>query len=229
MAGEAKVQLLPSPWPKDNLPPPTAALLSVASRRGLLAAAGPESVVIATTESVRKAFEGPQQGDGQLRPFQPQLTLSLGMRISQVAFTTDEIYLVLSAENGGGLAVYEVQSLLNGSQKAAFEMSTNSQSLRALVPNPTPEKGELLALATTDGKLMVANLKERNFAQLNGSPVLKENVSCISWSARGKQLVAGLGDGSAYQVTPEGVQKAEIPRPPSFDPNYHRKFSGNRL
>jgi nucleoporin NUP159 len=221
IAGEAKVRLLSSPWPKDNLPPPTASLMSVATKKGLIAAAGPESVIIATTESIRNAYEGPRTGDGQIRPFQAQLTLSLGIRVSQVAFTADEAYLILSAEIGGGLAVYEVQSLMNGSQVSAFEMSTNSESLGALVPNPTPEKGELLAIVTTDGKLMIADLKERSFISGANGQVLKDGVSCISWSVKGKQVVAGLADGSAFQMTPEGVAKAQIPRPPNVDASHH--------
>ncbi|KAI9736879.1 MAG: hypothetical protein M1818_005930 [Claussenomyces sp. TS43310] len=221
VAGEAKVQLLPSPWPTDNLPPPTASLLSVASQKGLVAAAGPDAVVIATTDSVRKAFEGPKSGEGHVRAFQPPMTLPMPMRVSQVAFTADEHYLVLSAESGGGLAVYEVQSIINGSTTSAFELSTNSLSVRAIIPNPTQEKGELLALLTTDGKLMMANLKEKNFIAGSNGQILKEGVSCASWSTRGKQLLAGLGDGTAFQMTPEGEGKAEIPRPPNVDSNHH--------
>lgn len=143
------------------------------------------------------------------------------MRISQVAFTADETYLVLSAEDGGGLAVYEVQSLLGGSTQSVFEMSTNYSSLRALVPNPTSEKGELLALVTIDGKLMMANLKERAFVSGPNGQVLKESVSCVSWSPKGKQLVAGLGDGSVCQMTPEGLNRGEIPRAPGLDQNHY--------
>jgi len=149
------------------------------------------------------------------------------MRVSQVAFTADEDYLVISAETGGGLAVYEVQSLLNGSQASAFELPTNSQSLRALVPNPTPEKGELLALVTMDGNLLIADLKKRDFTRLpadSNNMVLKNNVSCISWSAKGKQLVAGLFDGSAYQMKPTGEHISDIPRPPGLEANYHCKL-----
>lgn len=199
--------------------------MSVASKRGLVAAAGPNAVVVATTHSVRKAFEGPRTDNTHNRAFQPQLSIPMTMRISQVAFTADENFLILSAQDGGGLAVYDVQSLLNGSTKSAFEMSTNSLSLRALIPNPTAEKGELLALVTTDGKLMIANLRERNFISGTNGQVLKDGVSCISWSARGKQLVAGLGDGTAYQMTPEGVGQAEIPRPPNVGPSHHGRLS----
>lgn len=221
IAGESKLQLLPSPWPGANLPPPTSSLMSIAPKKGLVAAAGPDCVILATTESIRKAYEGPRIGESHTRPFQAQLTLPMPMRLSQVTFTADETYLVLSAEVGGGLAVYEVQNLMNGSQTSSFEMSTNSAPLRAAVPNPTPEKGELLAIVTMDGKLMVANLKERNFISGATGQILKEGVSSISWSAKGKQLVAGLIDGSAFQMTPEGVAKAQIPRPPDVDSGYH--------
>lgn len=223
IAGEAKLQLLPSPWPMENLPPATSSLMSIAPQKGLVAAAGPDCVILATSESIRKAYETPRINEHQTRPFQAQLTLTMDMRISQVAFTADETYLVLSAEVGGGLAVYEVQNLMNGSQTSAFEMSTNSNPLRALVPNPTAEKGELLAIVTTDGKLMIANLKEKNFVSGANGQVLKDGVTCISWSAKGKQLVAGLADGSAFQMTPEGVAKAQLPRPPDVDPGHHGK------
>lgn len=215
LAGEAKVQLLSTPWPSEQLPPTTASLMSIASKRGLVAAAGPDAIILASTKSVRGAFEGKETGDNNLKPFQPELKLPMPMRISQLAFSADEAYLVLSAENGGGLAAYDVQALMGGSTQSAFELSTNSQPLRALIPNPTPEKGELIAIVTNDGNLMMANLKERNFVQGPNGQVLKDGVSCVSWSTKGKQLVAGLGNGGIYQMTPEGVGKADIPKPPN--------------
>ena len=202
--------------------------MSVASRRGLVAAAGPNAVILATTESVRKAFDGPSTRDSSLKPFQPQMQLPMPMRISQLAFSADESYLVLSAEVGGGLAVYDVQALLQGSTQSAFELSTNGQAVRALVPNPTPEKGELFAVVTADGILMMANLKQRSFVSGPNGQALKYEVSCVSWSTKGKQLVAGLADGTAYQMTPEGDSKGEIPRSPSVHGSHYgelRSFS----
>ncbi|KAM0305758.1 hypothetical protein HYE67_008297 [Fusarium culmorum] len=209
IAGDAKVRLT-TPW--ESLPSSTASLLSIASRKGLVAAAGPDQVVIATTESVRKAFEASQDGDTDIRNFEPQLKIPMPMRVSQLSFTADENYLILSAESGGGLAVYEVQSLLSGSTNSAFELSTNGETLRAMIPNPTPEKAELCAIVTNNGNLHMANLKERQIS----SP-LKNQVSCVSWSSKGKQLCAGLGDGTIFQMTPEGEGKGEIPRPPDMD------------
>ncbi|TAQ89806.1 hypothetical protein B7494_g1890 [Chlorociboria aeruginascens] len=221
LSGESKVQLLPSAWPSDNLPPPTSSLISIASHKGLVAAGGPDAVVVAKTESVRKAFEGPSSGDGNIKPFRPELKIPMPMRISQLAFSADESYLVLSAEEGGGLAVYDVQSLLQGSTQPAFELSTNGKALRALVPNPTAEKGELFAIVTVDGNLMMANLRERTFNTGPNGQILKGGVSCVSWSAKGKQLVAGLGDGTANRITPEGLDKGHIPKPPSVNGDYH--------
>ncbi|KFA80246.1 hypothetical protein S40288_04546 [Stachybotrys chartarum IBT 40288] len=208
LAGEAKVRLT-SPW--SPLPSPTASLLSVASRRSLVAAAGPDQVILATTEAVRKAFEQPRNGDSEIREFEPQLKLSMPMRISQLAFTADENYLILSAENGGGLAVYEVQSLLQGSTTPSFELPTNGEALRSVAPNPTPEKAELCAVVTQGGNLHMANLKDRSLS----SP-LKTQVSCVCWSSKGKQLCAGLGDGTISQLTPEGEGKGDIPKPPDL-------------
>ena len=206
MAGDAKIRLT-SPW--SSPPVETSTLLSVASRKGLVAAAGPDQVIIATTESVRNAFGTPKEGDSDVRSFEPQLRIPMPMRVSHLAFTADENHLVLSAENGGGLAVYDVQGLLQGSTSSSFELPTNGESLRSLIPNPTAEKGELCAVVTSNGTLYMANLKDRKL-----SNSLKTQVSCLSWSAKGKQLCAGMADGTIFQLTPEGEGKGEIPKPP---------------
>lgn len=178
--------------------------------------------MIATTDSVRQAYTG-SSGDRNLKAFTPQLSLDLGMRMSQVAFSADEEFLVLSAQDGGGLAVYEVAALMNGVTRSAFELSTNGLSLRHVTPNPTVEKAELLALVTVTGQVMIANLKSRELLSSGQGAVLKEGVSCVSWSPRGKQLVAGLGDGTCCQMTPEGEMKGEIPRPPNVGGDQHGK------
>lgn len=217
LAGDARLRLTSqwSPLPEEN-----ASLISIAPRQGLVAAAGPDAVVLASTEAVRKAFESPKDGDSEIRSFEPQLKLALPIRLCQLAFTADESYLILSAEQGGGLAVYQVQALQQGSTQTAFEIPTNGESLRALVPNPRPEKGELCAVVTKEGKLLMANMKDRNFISGPNGQILKDQVSCVAWSTKGKQLVAGLGDGTIQQMTPEGNIKAEIPRPPELNPSF---------
>ena len=145
--------------------------------------------------------------------------------MSQVAFSADESFLVLSAESGGGLAVYDVQSLMQGATDSAFQLTTNGNALRSLLPNPTPEKAEMFAAVSTNGQLLMANLKTREFLSGPQGQVLKDGVSCVSWSARGKQLIAGLGNGMCYQMTPEGEGKAELPRPPALDGDQHGSYS----
>lgn len=201
--------------------------MSIASNKGLLAAAGPDGVIIASTESVRKAFTAADSAVDNIKPFSPQLTLPMGMRISQVAFSADENFLVLSAENGGGLAVYDVTSIMQGNTQTAFELSTDGVALRALIPNPTPERAELFAAVTTNGDLMMANLKTQQFLSGTNGQVMKNGVSCLSWSTRGKQLVAGLGNGAGFQMTPEGEGKAEIPRPPGLDGDQHGRYANS--
>ncbi|KAI9803875.1 MAG: hypothetical protein M1825_001755 [Sarcosagium campestre] len=221
LGAERKLRLLDTPWPADSLPPPTSCLLSIASKKGLAAAACPDGLVISSTDAIRGKLISSDTSSDNIIPFEPQLKVPLPMRISQVAFSADEEYLVISAETGGGLAVYDVQALMQGTTQPAAEIPTDGVSLRALVPNPTPERAELFAVVMTNGSLMIANLKERRFVPGDSGPVLKQGVSCVSWSAKGKQLVAGLGDGTAFQLTPSGEGKAVIPRPPKLDGDQH--------
>lgn len=115
-------------------------------------------------------------------------------RVSQIAFTADEQYLLLSAETGGGLAVYNVDSLSKGLTQPEFELPTENETLRALIPNPMGDKAELVAIVTNNGNLLMANLKERIFVNGPNGPILKPQVSCAAWSSKGKQLVAGRAD-----------------------------------
>jgi len=216
ISGETKLRLLPTGWPASALPKPTSTLFGVASRQELVAAAGPDTLVIARTITVREAYDKDVPAENNIKPFTPELTIPIP-RISHLAFSSDESFLIICAEEGGGLQVYDVNGLKQGNTNPAFQLATNGVSIRALVPNPAPENGHIIALVLTDGKLMLADLKSRNFQAGKNGMVLREGVSCISWSVRGKQIVAGLGNGTALQLDPSGDVKAEIPRPPQLD------------
>lgn len=227
IAGDTKLQLV-SRW--SDPPLPTASLLSIAAHRGLVAAAGPDAVHIATTDAIRKTLTAESaadnNNDNDIRPFVPQTTIPMSLRVSQLAFSADEAFLVLSAETGGGLAVYDVPSLLSSgasAPQAAFELSTSGETLRALVPNPMADKAELCALVTANGNLLMADLRQRSLRNgPSGQPVLRTQVSCAAWSSKGKQIVAGLADGSVVQMTPDGQEKAHIPKPPKLGDYYGR-------
>jgi len=222
-AGDTKIQLLPSPWPVDALPSSTSSLFSIASQRGLVAAAGPNSLVIAETPAVRAAFDAKVAAPTNIKPFTPKHTFEVP-RLSHVAFTSNGDYLVICAENGGGLAVYNTQSISTGNKEPTFQIGTEGVPVRALAPNPAAELAHFVAVVLSGGQLMVANLQAKEFILgANNSKILKDGVSCVAWSVRGKQLVAGLGDGNAFQIDPSGNPKAVIAQPPQIGPNHHSK------
>lgn len=215
-ASKSKLRLFPSPWSTEQFPLTTASLLSIASGRGLLAAAGPESLVFATTDSVREALSNESKDKAK---FTPQATIKVP-RLSQVVFSSDESCLVISAEEGGGLAVYDTDGLLNGKTESAFQIPTNGVAVRQILANPAKENSHQFGLVLSNGQLLLADLKQRQLVNAaNGSPVFKENVSCACWSRLGKQIVAGLADGTAAQVDLQGNIKAVIPKPPQVSAN----------
>ena len=57
----------------------------------------------------------------------------------------------------------------------------------------------------------------------NQGQTLKTGFSCVSWSFKGKQLVAGLGDGSLYQMKPEGEGTGIVSKPPGTEGDEHGK------
>ena len=217
--GESKVQLLPSPWPAVNQPSPSSSLLSVASGKGLLAAAGPDAVYISSTQKVRDAFQLPPPEKSQTRPFQAEIILPYP-NSSHVTFSSDESVLVVSPSTGT-LVAFQVESLQGGRLEPALRVDTGGHGLRALVPNPVPESAELFAVITTNGDMMLLDLKTGGMKPGSEGNVLKSGVSCLSWSNRGKQLVAGLGDGAAVQLKPDGTVVANIPKSTSIPSDAH--------
>jgi nucleoporin NUP159 len=217
-SSKSKLRLLPAPWPTSRFPLTTASLLSVASGRGLLAAAGENALVIATTENVRQALNS-ESKDKTTANFTPQATIKVP-RLSQVVFSSDESCLVISAEEGGGLAVYETDGLLNGKTESAFQIPTNGVAVRQILANPSKDNSHQFGLVLSNGQLLLADLKQRQLVNgASGSPVFKENVSCACWSRLGKQIVVGLADGTAAQVDLQGNTKAVIPKPPQVAAN----------
>ena len=220
ISGDAKLRLLPTPWPSDALPPPSASLLAIAPTKGLLAAAGPDSLIFTTTDKVREALQAEVKADNNVKPFEPSTRVSTP-KLSQVAFSADENVLLVSAQENGGIIAYRSEALRNGQTNPELQISTDNTPLRALVANPASELAELVAAITTAGDLLIADLKLSQLKSGANGPVLRSGVSCVSWSNKGKQLVAGLADGNAVQMKPDGSVVAEIPRPGSVAANSH--------
>ncbi|PHH54608.1 Nucleoporin NUP159 [Ceratocystis fimbriata CBS 114723] len=208
LAGDAKVQLI-SAW--FDLPSSTASLLTIAPRKCLVAGAGPDAIIIVRTDTVRKAFESPSNDDSEARPVEPLVKIPVSAPISHLAFTSDEQYLLVASQHSSSVAVYETASLLGGGLSSAFELSISDVAVRILCPNVATEKAELCAVVTENGALHMLNLKSRSI-----SSALVSEVSCVAWSTKGKQLVAGKVNGTVQQMTPDGDIKAEIPCPDGF-------------
>ncbi|KAF2737949.1 hypothetical protein EJ04DRAFT_509906 [Polyplosphaeria fusca] len=214
IAGDKKLKLLPTPWPTDNLPPSSASLLSVASKRGLLAAASPNALVLVNTETARKAFERDADENNAISNFEPDGLISMP-QLRHVAFSSDEDFLVVSAESGGGLAVYSVDALKGGNTDLGQQIATDQIPIHALVPNPAPEFEKFFAVILESGRLVIADVAEGRLI-----PVHPEGVTSVSWSVKGKALVAGLGDGTIIQYHAEGKVMATIPRPPDVNASH---------
>ncbi|KAJ6028470.1 hypothetical protein N7540_004046 [Penicillium herquei] len=201
LSADANIRLLPTPWPEDALPSPTSSLLAVAQSKGLVVGAGPDALVVASADS-------------------PQTTIPLPARPTHVAFTADDEALILATENGSQISVFQTTALLQGNFQPATSIQTSGASIRALVPNPDLSS-TLVALVTVNGELLVADLKAGNLVSGANGPVLKNGVSSVAWSNKGKQLVAGLANGNAEAMTPEGVKKDSVPRPSDLEGDCH--------
>lgn len=203
-------------------PHPWASLLSVASTKGLLAVAGPDSLTIASTKQVRQKQYIPKRKDGasgdeKYLPITALNTLTVP-RLSHVAFTADESCLIIASEQGGGLAVYDTEALTRGGKDPAFELSTQNTGIRHLLPNPNKEAGtaHFVGVVLTNGQLVVADLQKREMVQGASGVVFHRDVVSACWSKKGKQIVVGRQDSTCAQIDPLGVVKAEIPAPPQL-------------
>lgn len=186
--------------------------------------AGPDCLSVASCDAVRNAISAPTDGKVKTKPFQPQATVPLPARPTHVAFASGDSALVVATESGSQLLVYETNSLFTGNAQPALSIPVNGTSFRAIAPNPaTPDVDEssLVALVTVGGELLIANLKAGQLLSGANGQIMKTGVSSVCWSNKGKQIVAGLADGTAHQITPAGDQKAIIPRPQDLEGECH--------
>lgn len=190
----------------------------------MIVGAGPNALVVASTESVRKAIEAPA-GEEKLKtkPFTPQTTIPLPTRPTHIAFTANDDALVLATENGTQISVFQTTELVQGNAQPAISVPTNGVTIRALATNPDPTSNfsNLVALVTANGELLMADLKAGNLVSGANGPVLRNGVSSVAWSNKGKQLVAGMADGTGDQMTPDGTKKDLIPRPTDLEGECH--------
>lgn len=216
--GPTKLKILPNPWPTDNVPPASVTLLSVTARSGLLAAAGPDTLIIASTEKVRKAFQEKAGEWDVISDFAPDASMPVP-KLRHVAFSCEGDFLVISAEDGGGLAVFDPQEILKKNLKPGNEIATDKQPIRALLPNPTPDLEHFFAAILDNGKLCLIDVVKGA-----SHTIREEGVVCASWSTKGKALAVGLKDGTGVLYLNDGSVKGVIPRPPSLNEGFTCKL-----
>lgn len=162
---------------------------------------------------MRKAYSGQADADNVITSFTSDITIPTP-RLRHVVFSSDEDFLVLTAESGGGLAVYNTESVLN-KKNPENQIGTDQISVRALVPNPNPQFGQYFAVILENGRLFVVDISDGKQVKLQ-----EENATCVAWSNRGKAVIAGQKDGSAVQYGMKGDVMATVPRPPDMDASY---------
>ncbi|RMZ80890.1 hypothetical protein DV737_g2735, partial [Chaetothyriales sp. CBS 132003] len=215
---ETQIRLLPEPWPADALPPPSASLLAVSSSQGILAAAGPNHLVLASTDRVRTALQSADDKKlHKIRAFEANMTIDKP-GLGHVVFSSTDDVLVVSSQDNGGLEAFQLSSLLDGNTQPKLTLSTHGAPLRALVPNPSLEKAGLVAAVTSNGDLLLADLAQGALipSDRSSTPAHLSGVSCVSWSNKGSQLVAGLANGTAndsffFIYTPTATDQGILP------------------
>lgn len=141
-----------------------------------------------------------------------------------MAFTASDEALILATENGSQISVFQTSDLVTGNAQPTISIPTNGVSLRALVPNPDPNS-TFVAMVTVNGELLMADLRAGSLVNGPNGPILKNSVSCVAWSTKGKQVIAGLADGTAAQMTPDGTLKGQVPRPSDLEGECHGELS----
>lgn len=214
---EKKARIFNIPWPSDSPPPPYASLLSIASAHGLYAAASPDALVIGKTQDLRKHIY--ENADDDIRVCAPIHTVPHS-RLAQVAFSSDESCLVVAEEKSSEVVAYISSQLAAHQSDAALRLSTNAP-IRVIAPNPDPGSARLFALVNADDQLLLADLQMKQLMPGPNGPVLADGVTCVTWSNKGKQLVAGRRDGTALILKTDGSVVATVPKPSSVPANCH--------
>ncbi|KAK4611609.1 Nucleoporin [Fulvia fulva] len=213
-------------WPYDNLPSPTASLLAIASRKGVLVVGTPTGLDISSTEKTRRSYiKRRTEKQEPVQPLDVDVHIDIS-RVSHVAFTADEAWLVVASEGCGRLSVYSTDHLANGA-RPAHEIDISGENVRHLSTNPQDEPvsghRNVCAVITGNGSLLFIKVSESNdiYSNFQGNKVFYNNVASGTWSKMGKQFVAGLSDGTAVRIDPLNSSKENvvetIPRAPQLD------------
>lgn len=195
-------------------------------------AAGPNQLVVTSTASIRSGYQRDvdkslEEDDNVnvvnvVTDFSPDFTIP-APQLRHVAFSSDGDFLVVSAEEGGGLATYGVGDLL-ARTNAPKQLATDQIPVRALAPNPNPEYGHYFAAVLDSGGLIIVDVVKQAI-----QPLHSDNVTCVAWSAKGRGLAAGMKDGSVLLYKTTGDLLAAVPVPPEMEPDYTSEYQACQI
>lgn len=168
---------------------------------------------------MRKAFQNTAENWDVVSDFTPEVTIPwTGPPLRHVAFTTGGDFLVVSAENQGGLAVFDTKAVMRGKQQPEQQVATDGVPVRNLLPNPDKQYEQYVAIVLDSGKLSIVDIIQAQTVTLRD-----DGVTCAAWSSRGKAVAAGMRDGTTAIYLVQGGHTGTIPRPPDLDENYEGK------
>lgn len=191
IAGDS-VLSISKPYPQSF---PTRRVQHLAIQNGkYLYATSANQIRLGSVTHLREALNRAKQSK-ENDSYEGETQLQIEASISHVAFSSDASKFFVAATDGG-LLTYVTANPQGGRQE------TQSPPVVDLLPNPTDES---LALLTVDGNLVISANNTTN--------VIAQNVSAISWSKKGKQILAGTQSGTLHQYTPDGTLKDTLSPP----------------
>ena len=199
-------------------------MFCVASSQRLAAASTRNGINIYDLHVLRNTFT---QAERNASPSPPVLcTLPLQPGTGDVLFVMfgNSDSLLLAATSHGLILIWETMSLRSSppAPRTVAPPRHDASRVHMIAPNPG-DKSSLCAVVYGMDLLSHENGSAHMLDLLKGEWVNilpAHNVTSVSWSARGKQLVLGVKTGEIIQFTPEGDVKAVLPPPESDRPLY---------
>ena len=199
-------------------------MFCVASSQRLAAASTRNGINIYDLHVLRNTFT---QAERNASPSPPVLcTLPRQPGTGDVLFVMfgNSDSLLLAATSHGLILIWETMSLRSSppAPRTVAPPRHDASRVHMIAPNPG-DKSSLCAVVYGMDLLSHENGSAHMLDLLKGEWVNilpAHNVTSVSWSARGKQLVLGVKTGEIIQFTPEGDVKAVLPPPESDRPLY---------
>ena len=199
-------------------------MFCVASSQRLAAASTRSGINIYDLNALRNTFI---QAERNASPSPPVLcTLPRQPGTGDVLFVMfgNSDSLLIAATSHGFILIWDTLSLRSSppAPRTVAPPRNDASRVHMMAPNPG-DKSVLCAivygmdlLSHENGSAHMLDLLKAEW--VNALPA--QNVTSVSWSARGKQLVIGVKTGEIIQYTPEGDVKAVLPPPESDRPVY---------